>query len=82
MQNNPWITGVIIPSIQQCHVLYNLWVKSQKVKCKEGENESKGGSCLCNKCAEKCKSYEKYKNHRTLKKYVIRENPSLTLINS
>ena len=43
MQNNPWITGGIIASIEQCHGLYNLWVKSRKVKCKEGENDSKGG---------------------------------------
>ena len=43
MQNNPWITGGIIASIQQCHGLYNLWDKSRKVKCKEGEKDSKGG---------------------------------------
>ena len=64
MQNNPWITGGIIASIELCHGLYNLWVKSRKVKCKEGENDSKGVSCICNICAEKRKSYEKYKNYR------------------
>ena len=59
MQNNPSITGGIIASILQCEGFYNLWVKSRKVKCKEGENDSKGDSCICNICAEKRRSYKK-----------------------
>ena len=80
MQNNPWITGGIFASISQCHGVYNLWVKSRKVKFNEGENDSKGGSCFCNICAEKRRSYEKYKNYRR-RKYVMRQNQSITLIN-
>ena len=33
MQNNPWITGGLIVSINHCHNLYNAWVKARKVKC-------------------------------------------------
>ena len=33
MQNNPWITGGLIVSINHCHHLYKAWVKARKVKC-------------------------------------------------
>ena len=31
MQNNPWITGGLIVSINHCHDLYKEWVKARKV---------------------------------------------------
>ena len=66
MQNNPWITGGIIASINKCHDLYKEWVKARKVKCKEGETDSMGGSCFCYACSVKREKYVKYKNYRKI----------------
>ena len=66
MQNNPWITGSIIASINRCHELYKEWVKSRKVRCGDGEKDSKGGSCFCCICSAKRQKYVKYKNYRRI----------------
>ena len=70
MQNNPWITGGIISSINHCHELYRQWVKSRKVRCELGETDTKGGSCFCNTCNQKRTNYMKYKNYRKILKKI------------
>ena len=64
MQNNPWITGGLIVSINHCHDVYKAWVKVRKVKCTKGEKDSKGGSCFCTICIIKRDKYVKYQNYR------------------
>ena len=70
MQNNPWITGGIIASINKCHELYKEWVKARKVICGLGEKDTKGGTCFCNVCCRKRLSYMKYKNYRKILKKI------------
>ena len=81
MQNNPWITGGIISSINHCHALYKEWVKSRKVRCEMGEKDTKGGSCFCEVCSNKRSKYMAYKKYRkALKK--IKDNAKSKYNNS
>ena len=70
MQNNPWITGGIIASINKCHEFYRIWVKARKIICELGEKDTKGGICFCNICNTKRSTYMKYKNYRKIIKKI------------
>ena len=40
-----------------------------QVKCKQGETDTKGGTCICTTCCNKRNHYDDYKEYRkTLKK--------------
>ena len=73
VQNNPWITSGIIASIKHCDELYYKWRKSRKKKCKEGELDDRGGTCLCEICSNKRYHYAQYKEYRKALKN-IRKN--------
>ena len=69
IQNNPWITSGIIAAVNQCDKLYEAWAKYRKKKCKDGETDNRGGTCLCIICNDKRYHYTLYKEYRkTLKK--------------
>ena len=69
IQNNPWITSGIIAAVNQCDKLYDAWAKYRKKKCKDGETDNRGGTCLCIICNDKRYHYTLYKEYRkTLKK--------------
>jgi hypothetical protein len=62
--NNPWITPGLINKITHQHKLYDNWVKVRKAKCKLGEIDSKGGTCLCPNCSLKRYKYNEYHSYR------------------
>ena len=70
VKNNPWITGGIIASINQCDMLYYKWRKSRKKLCKDGEKDNRGGTCLCEICSNKRYCYTKYKDYRKMLKKI------------
>ena len=72
-QNNPWITGGIISSINHCDELYHKWCKSRKKKCKNGELDDRGGTCFCDICSLKRYCYSQYKEYRKVLKGVRKE---------
>ena len=61
IQNNPWITSGIIAAVNQCDKLYEAWAKYRKKKCKDGETDNRGGTCLCIICNDKRYHYTVYK---------------------
>ena len=69
IQNNPWITSGIIVAVNQCDKLYEAWAKYRKKKCKDGETDNWGFTCLCIICNDKRYHYTVYQEIRkTLKK--------------
>ena len=64
VQNNPWISSGLIVAINHCDDLYDNWYKARKKKCKHGESDNRGGTCLCDICSIKRYSYNQYKEYR------------------